>query len=157
METGASMRGCGANYNGSITQDFLVLWIQSKYKFSKIESGFIWFKSFLNSERKIHIVLEGAVFQQPSGLEMCAICIPIFCFCNMLYPVSTNYFYFDCYIRIKPHYMTSVAYVNNFGGVKSLQCLVVAKEIWLWAIERSIKLLSRTSSRLWKFFGWWNK
>ena len=80
METGASMRGCGANYNGSITQDFLALWIQSKYKFSKIESGFNWFKSFLNSERKIHIVLEGAVFQQPSGLGMCAICIPIFCF-----------------------------------------------------------------------------
>ena len=46
----------------------------------------------------------------------------------------------NVHIRIKSDNMTAVVYINKFGGVKSLQCHAVAKEIWYWAIERSIHL-----------------
>ena len=44
----------------------------------------------------------------------------------------------DIHIRVKSDNTTAVAYINNFGGVKSLNCHEVAKEIWLWAIDRRI-------------------
>ena len=42
--------------------------------------------------------------------------------------------------RIKSDNTTAVVYINNMGGVKSLTCHSVAKEIWIWAIERKIHL-----------------
>ena len=44
------------------------------------------------------------------------------------------------HIRIKSDNTTTVAYINNYGGVKSLKCHEVAKSIWLWAIEKKIHL-----------------
>ena len=44
------------------------------------------------------------------------------------------------HIRIKSDNTTAVVYINNMGGVKSLTCHSVAKEIWIWAIERKIHL-----------------
>ena len=42
------------------------------------------------------------------------------------------------HIRIQTDSSTAVCYINNFGGVKSLSCHIVAKEIRLWAIKRNI-------------------
>ena len=36
--------------------------------------------------------------------------------------------------------MTAVSYVNKMGGTHSLECQLVAREIWLWAKERNIWL-----------------
>ena len=40
------------------------------------------------------------------------------------------------HIRIKTDNSSAVSYINNFGGVKSIQCHSIAKDIWVWAIER---------------------
>lgn len=44
------------------------------------------------------------------------------------------------HVRIKSDNSTAVHYVNNLGGVKSLSCHKVAKDIWLWAMQRCIHL-----------------
>lgn len=44
------------------------------------------------------------------------------------------------HIRLKLDNTTAVAYINNLGGVKSIPCHKIAKEIWLWALERNIHL-----------------
>ena len=31
--------------------------------------------------------------------------------------------------------VTAVTYINNLGGVKSVDCHKIAKEVWVWAIE----------------------
>ena len=41
------------------------------------------------------------------------------------------------HIRIKSDNSTAVSYVNSLGGVKSMQCHVFARDIWLWAIDGS--------------------
>lgn len=41
--------------------------------------------------------------------------------------------YKNSHIRIRSDSTTAVSYINNFGGVKSLSCHKVAKEIWSWA------------------------
>ena len=40
------------------------------------------------------------------------------------------------HIRVKSDNTTTVTYINNKGGVKSLQCHVEARKIWEWAIAR---------------------
>ena len=40
-------------------------------------------------------------------------------------------------IRIKSDNITAISYINNKGGVKSLQCHRVARNIWEWAIDRN--------------------
>ena len=42
----------------------------------------------------------------------------------------------DSHIRIISDNTTAVAYINNFGGVKSIDCHKVAKNVWEWAIAR---------------------
>lgn len=46
----------------------------------------------------------------------------------------------DCHIRIRSDNTTAVTYVNNYGGVKSMKCHALAKQIWNWALNRSIHL-----------------
>ena len=41
------------------------------------------------------------------------------------------------HIRIMSDNTTTVTYINNMGGCKSKECNEVAKEIWLWAMERN--------------------
>ena len=50
------------------------------------------------------------------------------------------YDYFNKHIRIKSDNTTAVAYINNFGGCRSLDCHNIAKEIWLWAFARNLHL-----------------
>jgi len=44
------------------------------------------------------------------------------------------------HIRIRTDNSTAVAYINKFGGVKSLKCHEIVKDIWLWAFERDVYL-----------------
>ena len=44
------------------------------------------------------------------------------------------------HIRIKSDNITAVTYINNKGGVKSLKCHKIAKDIWIWAREKFIHL-----------------
>ena len=44
----------------------------------------------------------------------------------------------DGHIRVRIDNTTAVAYVNNMGGVKSIQCDLVAQEIWNWCCSRRI-------------------
>ena len=46
----------------------------------------------------------------------------------------------DKHIRIQSDNSTAVAYVNNKGGVKSIDCHRQAKAIWEWALPRNINL-----------------
>ena len=49
------------------------------------------------------------------------------------------------HVRVQSDTTTTVSYINNFGGVKSISCHRVAREIWFWAFERQNHLLvSRT-------------
>ena len=41
------------------------------------------------------------------------------------------------HIQIKTDNTTTVAYINNFGGVKSIECHKVARDIWEWAFARN--------------------
>ena len=41
------------------------------------------------------------------------------------------------HIRIKSDNTTAIAYINNKGGVKSIPCHRVAKDIWEWAVTRN--------------------
>ena len=61
-------------------------------------------------------------------LELKAILFGIKSFLN-----DRNYYH----IRIRSDSTTAVSYINNLGGVKSLPCHKVAKDIWLWAFERN--------------------
>ena len=45
-----------------------------------------------------------------------------------------------CHVRIKCDNSTAVCYINNLGGVKSMECHKVTRDIWQWAIERNIHL-----------------
>ena len=45
-----------------------------------------------------------------------------------------------CHIKLMLDNMTAVSYVNNMGGTPSLDCQLVALDIWLWAKERNIWL-----------------
>ena len=64
-------------------------------------------------------------------LELQAILFGLEAFCNDLR---------SQHIRVQTDNTTAVAYVNNLGGVKSMECHKVAKAIWSWAIERQIHL-----------------
>lgn len=44
----------------------------------------------------------------------------------------------DIHVQILSDNTCAVSYVKNFGGIKSETCNKLAKEIWLWAIERQI-------------------
>ena len=44
------------------------------------------------------------------------------------------------HIRIQSDNTTTVAYVNNMGGIKSAECNDMAQNIWLWCMEREIWL-----------------
>ena len=44
------------------------------------------------------------------------------------------------HIRIRTDSMTALSYVNNLGGTRSVKCHKVAKEIWEWALQRSVWL-----------------
>ena len=46
----------------------------------------------------------------------------------------------SAHIRIKSDNTTAIAYINSMGGVKSKECLTVAKEIWTWAIDHDLHL-----------------
>ena len=43
----------------------------------------------------------------------------------------------NSHIRIQSDSTTAVHYINNLGGVKSLDCHKLAKDIWSWAICRN--------------------
>ena len=45
---------------------------------------------------------------------------------------------YDKHIRIKSDNITAIAYINNKGGIKSIECHRTVKVIWEWAIERRI-------------------
>ena len=52
-------------------------------------------------------------------------------------------FFKECksvHIRIETDNTTALAYINKLGGVQSMQCHRVAKDIWIWAIEKNIHL-----------------
>ena len=36
--------------------------------------------------------------------------------------------------------VTAVTYINNFGGVRSLNCHKITKQIWSWCLERNIHI-----------------
>ena len=44
------------------------------------------------------------------------------------------------HIRIQSDNTTTVAYVDNMGGIKSAECNDMAQKIWLWCMEREIWL-----------------
>ena len=44
------------------------------------------------------------------------------------------------HIRIKSDNITVIAYINNKGGVETIECHRTVKVIWEWAIERRIIL-----------------
>ena len=44
----------------------------------------------------------------------------------------------DVHIQMQLDNTTAVAYINSMGGSKSPPCNRIAKQIWLWAIERNI-------------------
>lgn len=46
----------------------------------------------------------------------------------------------DTHIRIRSDNTTAVAYLNNKGGIRSIECHKVSKTIWEWAIERNLHL-----------------
>jgi len=46
----------------------------------------------------------------------------------------------ETHIRIQTDSSTAVCYINKLGGVKSMPCHRVTKDIWLWAIERDVHL-----------------
>ena len=45
-----------------------------------------------------------------------------------------------CHIKLMLDNMTAVSYANKMGGTHSLDCQLVAREIWLWTKERGIWL-----------------
>ena len=46
----------------------------------------------------------------------------------------------NSHIRIQSDRTTAVHYINNLGGVQSMNCHSLAKEIWLWALDKNIHL-----------------
>ncbi|XP_077991021.1 uncharacterized protein LOC144445357 [Glandiceps talaboti] len=44
------------------------------------------------------------------------------------------------YVKVLCDNTTAVAYINNMGGVRSVECKDIAKTIWLWCKERGIWL-----------------
>jgi hypothetical protein len=46
----------------------------------------------------------------------------------------------NVHIRIMIDSITTVSYVREFGGSRSLEANEIAREIWLWAYERNIWL-----------------
>lgn len=42
------------------------------------------------------------------------------------------------HIRVRSDNTTAVQYVNKMGGTRSIDCNLVAREIWLWCIERNV-------------------
>ena len=44
------------------------------------------------------------------------------------------------HLRIQSDNTTAVAYINAMGGIKSADCHNMARQIWLWCIEREIWL-----------------
>ena len=42
------------------------------------------------------------------------------------------------HIQVKTDSICARSYINSMGGVKSPECNEIAKEIWLWCIDRSI-------------------
>ena len=83
--------------------------------FEKQSTGGLW----TNDEQNLHI----------KGLELKAVLLGL----KSWFTDQSN-----VHIRIKSDNTTAVAYVNNKGGVKSLDCHRIALEIWSWAIDRDI-------------------
>lgn len=48
----------------------------------------------------------------------------------------------DVNVKVKIDNTTAVAYINNMGGIKSLKCNSLAKEIWLWCKARTIWIIA---------------
>ena len=44
----------------------------------------------------------------------------------------------NVHIRLRADNTTAVAYINNMGGIKSVDCDRCAREIWLWCFDRDI-------------------
>lgn len=51
----------------------------------------------------------------------------------------------NIHVRLRIDNTTSVAYINNMGGIKSVACDNLAKELWSWCINRHMGV-SRTPS-----------
>ena len=41
---------------------------------------------------------------------------------------------------IKTDSTTAVSYINNLGGVKSIPCHEITRELWLWCLGRKLHL-----------------
>ena len=66
-----------------------------------------------------------------NNLERKAIWLGLKSLCNNLRPK---------HIRIQSYNATAVAHINAMGGIKSADCNNMARQIWLWCIEREIWL-----------------
>ena len=44
----------------------------------------------------------------------------------------------DIHIRVLTDNTCAVSYITNFGGCRSLSCHNIARDIWLWALQRNI-------------------
>jgi hypothetical protein len=44
----------------------------------------------------------------------------------------------NIHIRVMTDNVTTVAYINQMGGSKSLQCNLVTRNIWIWAVQRNL-------------------
>ncbi len=73
--------------------------------------------------------MEKAKDNKINYLELLAVCLGLKSFCSNMQNV---------HILTRIDNTTAVTYVNNMGGVKSLECNQMACEIWNWCIERNI-------------------
>jgi len=64
-------------------------------------------------------------------LELKAIYFGLLSFCSEIS---------DVHIRIRSDNITAVTYINNLGGVRSIKCHKLTKQIWSWAINNNIHL-----------------
>ena len=64
-------------------------------------------------------------------LELMAVLFGLQCFCSQMSSV---------HIRVRSDNITAATYINNFGGVRSLNCHKITKQIWSWCLERNIHI-----------------
>jgi hypothetical protein len=64
-------------------------------------------------------------------LELLAVSFNVKAFCK-----NTN----EVHVHVKCDNQTTVTYINNMGGTRSLTCNTLAKELWQWCIDRTIWL-----------------
>ena len=62
-------------------------------------------------------------------LELLAIFYTLKAFCKTMTSI---------HIKILSDNTTAVAYINNMGGIKSLPCNDIARQVWFWCMERNI-------------------